>query len=47
MLELKVPISTDEIIGAVKSLKQIPLYDASKPMAKDNHPAMIISEISA
>lgn len=24
--------------GAVKSLKQIPMYDASKPMAKDNHP---------
>lgn len=25
--------------GAVKSLKQLPMYDASKTMSKDNHPA--------
>ncbi|RJQ56649.1 MAG: hypothetical protein C4526_01455 [Nitrospiraceae bacterium] len=25
--------------GAVKSLRQLPLYDASKPMGKDNHPS--------
>mgnify|MGYP001611833703 FL=1 len=28
-----------EKTGAVKSLKQLPMYDASKPMTKDNHPA--------
>lgn len=25
--------------GALKSLKQLPMYDASKPMGKNNHPA--------